>query len=58
MVISHCSAGSNKDGDTFLELDKPCTCTLGFFCCSRPIIHVHNVEKGGREIVGSIKMPC
>lgn len=40
--------GSNKDGDDFLEIDKPCVCYLPGCCCMRPNVIIHNVEHNQR----------
>ena len=46
--IEHVSMGSNKDGDDFLEIDKPCVCYIPGCCCMRPNVIIHNVEHNQR----------
>ena len=41
--VEHVSVGSNKDGDLFLELEKPCLCCI-LPCCNRPTLTVYNIE--------------
>ena len=42
--ILHVSAGSDKDGEQFLECIKPCKCVMPLLCCNRPQMEVWNVE--------------
>ena len=58
LSIEHCSIGdSKKDGSLFLELEKDCICCM-LPCCNRPTLNVYNVEKGYREAIGKILLPC
>ena len=47
VFVEHVSVGSGKDGDPFLELDKPCIMCMTP-CCNRPVLNVYNIEGGGR----------
>lgn len=58
VFIEHSSVGSNKDGDPFLELDKPCVCWMPGLCCNRPTVDVYNIENRARDLLGRIKLPC
>mmetsp|Transcript_60079 Transcript_60079/g.69597 ORF Transcript_60079/g.69597 Transcript_60079/m.69597 type:complete len:346 (-) Transcript_60079:216-1253(-) len=44
-----------EDGDPFLALDRPYTCT--FLCCNRPYMTVQRNEAGQNENLGVIKAP-
>lgn len=55
--VTHVSIGSEKDGDPFLEIEKPCVCFIPGCCCMRPEVIVHNIEKNSREILGHIYLP-
>lgn len=56
--IEHVSAGSNKDGELFLELDKPCVCFLPGMCCNRPMVNVYLTEDRKKDHIGKIELPC
>ena len=58
IIIEHVSVGSNRDGELFLELGKPCVCFCSGMCCNRPEVSIYNVENNARDLLGMIKLPC
>ena len=58
IMVEHVSAGSNKDGEQFLELDKPCVCFLEGMCCNRPWVDVYLTEDRKKDHLGKITFPC
>ena len=55
IIVRHVSPNSQKDMQPFLQIEKPCKCTMLCFC--RPEIKVNLVEGGQVKPIGRIEYP-